>query len=312
MAASFSAFFGKRRLAVTRAKLRAWWEGEPFDEAVARAAIGAQANDEGLAEAPEPSPRLKALAMAWGEGRIRPGDPAYEALAPQRMGVPPGGALALMGPGLVGPLVAVTSAHPCRVDVFEWREETVDVLARASAKLPRVEFTRIDLETHEFPQGVYDGVLSVDDFTYARAPSRLARQIRYALKPGACAIVECYAGAKKGETAAAFASSFAHPQIRAHGELLQHFAETGLALEADEDVTEDWRKAARRCFARLAARLAAHRNVEAGVARELAREAEAWRRRLALMAQGRLARRRLVLRKPAWTLHAGNAKAPAG
>jgi hypothetical protein len=330
--AALNALFDKRRLALTRAKLRAWWDGAAYDEAAALAAYEAQlttANensgnaDDELFDEPEFDlpPRLQALALLWGEGRVRPGDSTADKLEPARIGLGPEGVLAVLGPGLVGPLTAVAGAHSGKIEVFEWREETLDALKHgvAKAKLAdRVSIARIDLEAHVFTPASFDGVLSTDDFAYCGYPPHLAQQLMKSLKPGACAVVECYVGLKSAELATAFASSFAEPQIRAHGDLLQFFNDAGFALEADEDLTEEFLETARQAFKALGAKLAEAGAVEVGAARELAWESEAWRMRLKLLAQRRLERRRFVLRKPvegapeASPDQAPNENAPAG
>lgn len=312
--AALNALFDKKKLALTRAKFRAWWDGEAYDEAAALAAYEAKlvadaANenrdaDDELFEPPayELPPRLSALALIWGEGRVRPGDSTADTLEPARIGLAPDGVLAVLGPGLVAPLAAVAAAHPGKIEVFEWREETIEALKHgvAAAKLDdRVTVTGIDLEAHVFAPASFDGLLSTDDFAYCGYPPHLAQQIMKSLKPGACAVVECYVGFKADELATAFASSFAEPQIRAHGDLLQFFKDAGLALEGDEDLTGEFLDTARAAFKALGARLTEGGGVDAAAARELAWESEAWRMRLRLLAQRRLERRRFVLRKPA-------------
>lgn len=331
MAAALNALFDKRRLALTRARLRAWWEGDAFDEEAAVAEIeAALANepvagdaDDALFDEPEyePPPRLAALTLLWGEGRVRPGDSAADGLEPARIGLAPDGVLAVLGAGLVGPLQAVAMAHPGKIEAFEWREETLEALNHGVRKAEldeRISVARIDLEAHVFTPNHYDGLLSIDDFAYCGYPPHLAQQVMKCLKPGACAVVECYVGFKSAELATAFASSFAEPQIRAHGDLLQFFKDAGLALEADEDLTEEFLDTARAAFKRLGEQLAAAGSLEPAAARELAWETEAWRMRLRLLAQRRLERRRFILRKPteeaahaAFEAQSENANAPA-
>ncbi len=324
--AARKALFDKKGLALTRAKLRAWWDGAAFDEDAAVAEIEAKlaaeppandgaSEDELFDELPyDMPPRLQALAVIWGEDRVRPGDATADKLEPARIGLGPEGLLAVLGPGLAGPMAAVAAVHPGKIEVFEWREETFDALKHGlkKAKLDeRVSASRIDLEAYVFTPASYDGLLSIDDFAYCGYPPHLAQQIMKCLKPGACAVVECYVGLKSPELATAFASSFAEPQIRAHGDMLQFFVDAGLTLEADEDMTEDFLFTARAAFKQLVEKLAAKGGLEVSIARELAWEAEAWRMRLQLLATRRLERRRFVLRKPA-DAQAENTNAPAG
>jgi SAM-dependent methyltransferase len=313
MAPALNALFDKRALALTRARLRAWWDGEEFDAETAAAAIeanlGEAANDSGaglenaLFDEPvhEPPGRLQALMRLWGPHRLRPGDDAADALEIPRIGLAPDGVLAVSGAGLAGPLIAVAGAHPGKIEAFEWREESLPTLRAGvkSAQLDeRISVIRVDLEAHVWPANTYDGVWSVDDFAYVGYAPHLAQQIVKMLKPGACAVIECYAGLPNDELATAFASSFAEPQIRAHGDLLQVFADVGLVVEQDEDLTEEFLDHARQGFMRLGQVLAEPASLDVSAARELAWEAEAWRVRLKLLAQRRLERRRFTLRKP--------------
>jgi len=310
MAAALKTLFDKKKLALTRAKLRAWWDGAAYDEAAAVADYEAKlaenppANDieDELFDAPEyemPS-RLAALSSLWGEGRVRPGDDLADGLEPARLGLTPEGVMALLSPGLAGPVIAAAAAHAGKIEVFEWREETIDALKHgvAAAKLTdRVTVTRIDLEAHVFTPASFDGLWSTDDFAYCGYPPHLAQQVMKSLKPGACAVIEAYVGLRADELATAFASSFAEPQIRAHGDVLKFFADAGLTLESDEDLTDEFLSTAREAFKQLGARLQEQGGLDVAAARELAWEAEAWRMRLKLLAQRRLERRRFIVRK---------------
>lgn len=323
MALAFKGLFDKRKVALARARFHAWWEGDEFNEAAAQAAIEATANDEAeatggaeeeLFDAPvfDMPPRLAALAALWGEGRVRPGDSAGERLEPGRVGVAPEGVLAVLGPGLEAPIAAIAAAHPGKIEVFEWREETFEALQDGLAKVKldeRIGLARIDLETHVFPLAFYDGLISCDDFAYCAHPPHLALQVVKTLKPGAAALIECYVGLKCAEYPTAFASAFAEPQIRAHGDLLQIFSDAGLTLDSDEDLTEEFLDLARGGFKRLGQALTNAAKLEVAAVQELAWEAEAWRMRMKLLAQRRLERRRFVLRRPAET--ASEAKPPA-
>lgn len=314
MAAALKALLDKRSLALTRAKLRAWWEGEEFDESAALAAIEAElatvpANendgdaDDALFDAPayELPPRLKALEIIWGKDRIRPGDSTADKLDPAAIGLAPDGVLAVLGPGLIGPLGAVAAAHPGPIEAFEWREETLGALKAGIARSglnERIKVSRIDVEAFAISANAYDALLSTDDFAYCSHPPHLAQKIAKGLKPNGRAVVESYVGFRAAEFATAFATSFAEPAIEPHGDLLAVLGEAGLLLEADEDITEAFLETTRGAFKQLSERLATHGELEPAVARELAWEAEAWRMRIKLLAQRRLERRRFILRKP--------------
>lgn len=309
MAVALKSLFDKTKLAMTRARLSAWWNGDEFDAEAAAAAIANDAVEMGDAdkelfdEPPFDMPaRLVALSQLWGEGRIRPGDVTNEALDPARVGLQADGVLALLSPGLVAPVVAIAGAHPGKIEVFEWREETVEALrygVRKAGLEERVPVARIDVEAHIFTPGHYDGLISIDDIAYTSFPPHFAQQVMKCLKPGGCAVIECYVGFPSPELATAFASSFAEPQVRAHGDVLHYFKEVGLALESDEDLTDEYLAYARDGFRRLGEVLSNADKFDANIARELAWEAEAWKTRLKLLAQHRLERRRFILRRPA-------------
>jgi hypothetical protein len=299
----------KRERALTGARFRAWWDGVDFDQEAALRAI-----EENLANAPgddaddalfdplpfDMPPRLAALNTVWGEGRVRPGDATSEALEPARIGIASDGVLALLGAGLATPVESVAKAHPGKIEVFEWREESIEALrhgVRVARLDDRVSVTRIDLDAHVWPAAAYDGILSIDDFAYAGHPPHLAHQLVKCLKPGACAVVETYVGFPTPDLATAFASSFAEPQIRAHGDVLQYLKDVGFALESDDDLTAEFLDLARQGFKRLGEALNGSAGIEPAIARELAWEAEAWRARLKLLTQRRLERRRFVLRR---------------
>ncbi len=313
MAAGLNALFDQRKLALTRARLHAWWEGDPFDETAALAAIAAKLTavnqnqhdgaDQELFDEPPLGlpPRLLALAALWGEGRIRPGDGVGETEALTRLALGGDAVLAVLGAGHAAPLTAFASVHTGKIEAFEWREETLEALqygVRKARLEARVSVVRIDLEAHVFAPESYDGLISIDDFAYCGYPPHLAQQIMKCLKPGAPALLDCYVGLRGEELATAFASSFAEPQIRAQTELLQFFTDAGLTLENNEDITGAFMTCARQGFKDLAGRLNENM-LEPAAARELAWEAEAWRMRLKLLGQRRLERRRFLVRKPA-------------
>ncbi len=304
---ALKSLFDKRKRALATARFRAWWEGEAFDEAAFLASLESPpANDPGVEKElfdeaePSLSPRLKALGMLWGLGRIMPGDQAMDALEPARVGVERGAVLAVFGPGLPAPLISIALAHPGRIEAFEWREETIaeltDGVRRANYD-DRISVTRIDLEAHVWPVGVFDGIWCLDDFSFVCYAPHLAQQIFKSLKEGARAVVESYVGLPGDHIQPAFATSFAEPQIRPRADLLQVFADAGLTVDEDEDVTAEHLDLARTGFRNLRTVLADSHGLDPQTGREIAWEAQAWAVRMKLMTQGRLARRRFSLRK---------------
>lgn len=308
MAAARKPLIDKRKLALAKARFRAWWEGARFDEAAALAAMDSVANDTGDADSelfdPPPfevPPRLAALGVMWGPARIRPGEAEDERAAIAALALPADGVLALLGPGHAGPISTFAEAHPGRINVFEWREETVEAVKYEVLKArlgERVTVARIDLEAHVFAAQSYDALISIDDFAYCSYPPHLAQQFLKCLKPGARAAIDAYVGFKSAELATAFASSFAEPQIRPHGDILQFLQDVGFSVVSDDDLTEHFTRLAREGFSRLSENMDAVAQLNVLAAQELAWEVEAWRMRMRLLAQRRLERRRIVVERP--------------
>ncbi|MET0182794.1 MAG: class I SAM-dependent methyltransferase [Caulobacterales bacterium] len=297
----------KRQMALTRARLKAWWDGSDFDLQAFETAneTGAEINlEEELFEAPAPEfpARFAALALLWGEGRIAPGDDAACALAPAQLGLETGGAVALLGAGLWTPVAALANAHAGKIAAFEWREETFPSFAHGvkRAKLgERVSVQRVDIETYAFEAEAFDGVWSLDEFTFADEPARFAHRLAKALKPDRCLMIEFYAGLPSPDIPSAFASSFSEPHVRAAGDVAHFLIESGLKIEAHDDVTDEHIELAKRGFKGLETSLKEAGGIDVAVARELAWEAESWRTRLKLLGDRRLERRRIIARRPA-------------
>jgi hypothetical protein len=308
-----SGLVDRRKLAVAGAKLRAWWDGAEFDEAAVVAAIEAVvetsepsaapvANDSGAIENElfdkEPDPRLQALELLWGEGRIGPG--ADEAALLTKLELPEGGALAVMGPGLAAPVIALAQAGRA-LTVLEWRSETRPALnaAIAAAGTPDVHVDAFDLDVTTLALDAFAGLISFDDLTYAGHAPHLALQIARAVKPGGRAILECYVGPPGPDLAHAFASAFAEPQVRARSDIEHALSEAGFDFEGEEDLTDSHIALARARFEALPG-LMSGKEAPAlcpGAARELAWETETWRVRLRMLARRRLERRRFTLRR---------------
>ncbi len=309
---------GNQKLALAGAKFRAWWDGVEFDEAAALAALAqvvepdasggerraaAEASkteqsktDEARAVADElfdaePDPRLYALQMIWGEGRVGPPTDEGELIA--KLAMPEDGALAVLGPGLSGPIVTLNAgARP--LHVFEWRAETRETLAQT---LGDVKVEPFDLDVSPLAPDAYVGLISFDDFTYAGHAPHLAQVCARAVKPGCTALVECYVGPPGPDLSQAFASAFAEPQVRIRTDLVHALTEAGFDVIHEDDLTAAHVTAARAAFESLSAKMAAGPKLAPSAARELAWESETWRVRLKMLLRRRLERRRFILRR---------------
>ncbi|MEZ6022292.1 MAG: hypothetical protein R3C16_02495 [Hyphomonadaceae bacterium] len=191
-------------------------------------------------------------------GEVRPGDDADDRLGAGAHWPGPDGVLAVLGPGMAAPIIAVQS-HPGKIEAFEWREETYDALKHGvtKAKLDgRVSIARLDLESFVFTPASFDGLLSIDDSCscgYSAAPRAATFK---SLKPGACAGVEAYVGLPSDALLTAFASSFAEPQIRAWRSAANSSPTPACMLEARRRHDRRVRRSARQAFKGLSERLA--------------------------------------------------------
>jgi SAM-dependent methyltransferase len=282
------------------AKLRAWWEGESFDAAAYLAAQEAAANAAPAAEpdltndlfdAPRDE-RLEALQKLWGAGRIAPplSPDAFAALA-----LPETPDVVLLGPGLYGDVGAFLGAKA--VKLLEWRSETRATLSAAAAPNANVSVEALDLDVTTLPAEAFDGLVSFDDFSYAANPTRLALQIARTLKPGAKAWIETYTGGPDADFDAAFASAFAEPQIHQQSAIAQALTEAGLDIDSDEDISAAHVQAVRAAFAAFSEKATAMGALAPREAQELSWETQTWRKRLTLLVQARLQRRKFLVHR---------------
>jgi hypothetical protein len=334
MSAGLSALMDKQKLALAGARFRAWWDGVEFDEEAARAAIETVVEPEASA-AGEPSPpapeaavpeetprtstplpdpaaaekaienelfdpaidpRLQALQVIWGAGRIMPGDEGDEAGVLARLNAP--NALALIGPGLIQPVRAF-AAEGRSIAAFEWRGETRAALSEEAAALAGVRVDSFDLDVSTFEAEAFDALVSFDDMTYAGFAPHMALQAARALKPGAMAVMDCYVGPAGPDLAHAFASAFAEPQVRQRAEIEHALNEAGFDFDATEDLTDAHMGLVRARFEALPELMSGPSAPKLcpGAARELAWETETWRVRLRMLARRRLERWRFILRR---------------
>ncbi|MGE3302455.1 MAG: methyltransferase domain-containing protein [Hyphomonadaceae bacterium] len=307
MRAALNIVLDPRQRALAGARFRAWWEGEAFDESLALAALeGVKAEAANPAEAgdldrrlfgPAADPRLEALQLLWGEGRLAPdADAALAAL----LALAPEEKIALLGAGLYASAAAFANDTEGRLTIYEWRAETRAALEHGLSEhglAAKVEL--LDLDVTTLPGEAFDALASFDEFTYAANPKRLALQIVRALKPGGRAAIEAYCGAAGEDYGAAFASAFAEPQIHSEAVLAQALSEAGLEVVQDEDVSLAHIMAARDAFQRFASAAGEGAGGEGARMRELDWETRTWRARLRMLASARLQRRRILAKRPA-------------
>jgi hypothetical protein len=305
---SLKTLVNPQKVALARARFNAWWEGDEFDPQAFSASQehheAALPLEETVADEPPPrEPRVLALETLWGANRLMPGADQDDRLLPARIGLPATGTLAVFGPGLAGPIAAAAEAHPGKFVIYEWREE---VLAQLSHRLAQSDLKErctvrsLDLDLFSAPADAWDGVWSLDEFSFAPNPSRLAVQLAKGMKPGAVAVIECYVQEGRFQTGSAFAAAFGEPHLPASADMLSVLSGAGLTIEEETDIGSDHLTEAKEGFRRLEQALSAAANagLEAGVAREIAWEAESWAHRMAALSSGKLSRHRFIVRKP--------------
>ncbi len=317
MRAGLGVILDKQARALAGAKFRAWWDGVAFDAEAfeaARAPTPAPepetpeqaeaATIEVLFDAPnrERDPRIAALELLWGEGRVAPGEAEVETAAIESLGVSTIGALAILSPSYTAPLMNLTAAHKGAVRVFEWREEVFRALEDAQGAgevRERTDIVRYDLAGGTLPPDAFAGIVSTDDFTYAPDPAWIAQQIKGALKRGGRAVIETYCGQPSPEFSLAFASAFSEQRVDTIEKLRATLIAAGLEVKTEEDVTEAYGRIIRARFLALREEMAGPRWVAPAirVAQELAWELESWRVRLQFLSTRRLERRRLTVRR---------------
>lgn len=306
MPAGLPALLDPRAIKRLRTRFAAWWDGAapPTDEPVSEADLfDATEAPPALPRLQAPlDPRLEALGLVWGQGRVFLGDSETDHALYAALEIDPQDTLGVFGSGMIGPLAALSEVHAGPIRAFEWRAETQPALSAGVSASPfaaRVKVASCDLAAGKLPAEALDGFLSFDEFTYADGPARLAGQMVKALKPGCRAIVEWYAGKPGRDLAPAFAAAFAEPQVRDAEAVATAFTAAGSEIEAHDDITEEHLEAARLRLRAFAQNL--DRPPEGGLfaMRELAWEAESWAARRGLLQAKRIQRRRLTIRRTA-------------
>lgn len=246
------------------------------------------------------SPRLSALELVWGGGRLFPGDSGDDsALAAEILTPAIDGPLLVLGPGLDGPVRACAEAGR-EVHIGEWRAEAADILA---ARLSGSGFVveAIDLERLRFDR-VFGGAISMDCLIHTDDKVRFFARLARALPTSALYVASDWVGAPGRNVEPAFASAFAEPQLTSENDIRQIAESAGFATERVEDLGATIMQAARSGFIRVSENMESLSGAlegPAAVARthEVAWEVEAWRARMELLGSGRLQARRFWFRR---------------
>lgn len=292
-------------LHLLKRRFTAWWEGEPFDLDLVREELAThEANHQAempLAAELTLDPRLSALELLWGKGRIAPGDEDEDQEFVQAIAsLLPDGRLLAIGPGLDAPLLPILHLER-PVLIREWRHGIIDALR---SRLPAYGdmISQLDLETIKLEEGIA-GLFTWECFLYAPDKVRLLARAARALQPGGHWVAMDYCGAPSPFLAAAFASSFAEPHLCPEPELRTLIEAAGLEIVEAKDVSDRKLAQLRSAFARIGDQLESLSGALGGpdaVARahEYSWEIQAWRARSELLATGRISVFQFVLRKP--------------
>lgn len=292
-------------LHLLKRRFTAWWEGEPFDLELVREELAThEANHQAempvAAEGPL-DPRLSALELLWGRGRIGPGDEDEDQEFVQSIAsFLPDGTLLAIGPGLDAPMAPILALERPTL-IREWRHGTIDAL-RSRLPAHGEIISQLDLETIKLDEGIA-GLFTWECFLHAPDKVRLLARAARALQPGGHWVAMDYCGAPSPFLAAAFASSFAEPHLFPEPELRTLIEAAGLEIVEVKDISDQKLAQLRSAFGRIGDQLESLSGALGGsdaVARahEYSWEIQAWRARSELISTGRLSVCQFVLRKP--------------
>ncbi len=293
-------------------RLKAWWNGEEASPDIIEQAVRKHLAERAMIRAAgtqvDVPARVKALQLAWGDGRIMAGLPQEGATDLALLGLPPHSKIALIGGGVSEPAMELIRDGDHTVVMYEWRGACLAPARRRVAVAglaDRVQVESFDLDAGLLPDDTFDAVISREELAFCFEKKRLVRRIYQGLKPGGAWLGHELTGLAGCVNPTAFATAWADPQLWDEDALKATFDERGFVIVSEEDESDALRKALRAGLEKLAdavdvlARQANSPDAEPLLQlKELGWEAEATRARARSLADGTLRRWRFLLRKP--------------
>jgi|JI10StandDraft_1071094.scaffolds.fasta_scaffold161243_1 cyclopropane fatty-acyl-phospholipid synthase-like methyltransferase len=293
-------------------RLKAWWNGDETAADAIEQAVRKHLAERAMIRAAgtqvDVPARVKALQLAWGDGRIVAGLPQEGANDLALLGLPPKAKIALIGGGVSEPAMELIRGNDFSVVMYEWRGACLAPARRRVAVAglaDRVSVESFDLDAGLLPDDTFDAVISREEFGFCFEKKRLVRRIYQGLKPGGAWLGHELTGISGGVNPTAFATAWADPQLWDEEKLKAMFDERGFVFVSEEDESDALRKTLRAGLEKLAdavdvlARQANSPDSEPLLQlKELGWEAEATRARARALADGTLRRWRFLLRKP--------------
>jgi len=311
-AALEAANFRAAKFARVSLRLKAWWNGEEAPQDAIEQAVRKHLAERAMIRAAgtqvDVPARVKALQLAWGDGRVSAALPQEGANDLALLSLPPKAKIALIGGGVSEPAMELIRDNEFSVTMYEWRGACLAPARRRVAVAglaDRIFVESFDLDAGLLPDDTFDAVISREEFAFCFEKKRLVRRIFQGLKPGGAWLGHELTGMPEGVNPTVFATAWADPQLWDEDRLKATFDERGFVLVSEEDESEALRKTLRAGLEKLAdavdvlARQANSPDSDPLLQlKELGWEAEATRARARSLADGTLRRWRFLLRKP--------------
>lgn len=285
-------------LALTRARLHAWWEGKDFD-AKKLLAEQAAAQRRIAAEEARQDPRLLALAALWGAGRISPFGAGDEGEWLEDLSLESQDLLGIVGLGSEEGFRSLLERHPGPIIGYEWRKQPrlavsslVDDFMAEDA--PRFACEAFDPEFSTLPKDGVAGLLVFETLAFTYDSSRFLKTIAQAIAPGGAVLLVDYLKTTGTIRPSAFASAWAEANLQSLDALKAGLEGHGLRITKSQDVTKTLISQVKERLSTIEPEIAHFIQTTnqrgAGIApvHELFWEIETWRARLSALQSGAL------------------------
>lgn len=268
------------KLAFTRRKLHAWWEGYAFDEAVERAAINAQFPQAGGAHG-RSMEEIVAEAI-WGEGRLEPGAPVWTMRFARMLALPVRANVILFGAGSGAPLNDLKHGTRWKVSAFT-----------RHASVARGELQLFDTAFKRLHKANAAGALSFFELHRESDPAAFARIASELLVPGAKAAFIDFTVVRKGVRLRSCFPSSKLGAPRTEKEFIKALDVAGFAVADISDETPSFMPLVAHGWAGWREAYAAIKNLEnprlrADLLRAMSAHAHLWAERFDAMKSGQL------------------------